>query len=104
LMGLVTGLLVLGVGLIFVAVRRQAPHSKRPCRSSPVMMLALALALVAGYPLQQFYMSNRYESAGVSGVVAPRTVGWAQGLENTRIAVSGLFMELQYPYYGKDLT
>jgi hypothetical protein len=31
-------------------------------------------------------------------------VAWAQGLKNTRIALSGPFMILQYPYYGKSLT
>ena len=101
LAGLMIGVVVLGVGLLLVAVRRQAPF-ERPRPGSLVIMVALVL--VAGYPLQQFYLSNRYESAGGGSVVAPRTVAWAQALENTRIALSGPLMILQYPYYGKNLS
>ena len=82
--GLMIGVVVLGVGLVLVAVRRRPP-SERP-RPGPLMMM-VALVLIAGYPLQQFYMSNRYESAGAGSVGAPGTVAWAQGLENTRIAL-----------------
>jgi hypothetical protein len=101
LVGLVIGVVVLGVGLVFVTVRRGAP-SRRP-RLGPLVMM-VALVLIAGYPLQQFYMSNRYETPGGGSVVGPQTVAWAQGLKNTRIALSGLFMVLQYPYYGKNLS
>jgi hypothetical protein len=101
LMGLVIGVTVLGVGLALVAVRRQATSGR--LRPGPLVMM-VALVLVAGYPLQQFYLSNRYESAGAGKVGAPRTVAWAQGLENTRIAVSGPYLILQYPYYGKNLS
>jgi hypothetical protein len=101
LVGLLVGLVVLGVGLALVAVRRRTAFAwLRP----GLLLIALTLVLVAGYPLQQFYLSHRYESAGSGSVVAPRTVAWTQGLENTRIAVSGPFMILQYPYYGKNLT
>jgi hypothetical protein len=101
LVGLLIGAVLLGIGLAFVAVhRRTAFEWRRPGR-----LVALAtLVLIAGYPLQQFYMSNRYESVGAGSAGAPRTVAWAQGLENTRIALSGPFMILQYPYYGKNLS
>jgi hypothetical protein len=99
--GLVIGVVVLGFGLGLIAVRRRAPSNRlRPGR----LVLIAALVLIAGYPLQQFYMSHRYESAGAGKVGAPRTVAWAQGLQNTRIALSGPFMILQYPYYGKNLS
>jgi hypothetical protein len=101
LVGLLIGVVALGVGLAFVAVRRRAPFQW--LRPVPLVIVA-ALVLVLGYPLQQFYMSHRYQSIGAGSVVAPKTVTWAQGLENTRIALSGPFMILQYPYYGKDLT
>jgi hypothetical protein len=105
LIGLLIGVLALGVGLILVAARQKTPSEHLRHRPSVVIVaLVLVIVLVAGYPLQQFYMSNRYESAGVGSVVAPRTVAWVQGLHNTRIAVSGPFMVLQYPYYGKNLT
>ena len=101
MVGLVIGVVVLGVGLVLVAVRRRPPSDR--LRPGPLVMM-VALVLVAGYPLQQFYLSNRYESAGAGSVGPPRTVAWAQGLENTRIALSGPFMILQYPYYGKNLS
>jgi hypothetical protein len=101
LIGLLVGVVLLGGGLAFVVVRRRTAFEwLRPGR---LVMLA-ALVLVAGYPLQQFYMSNRYESVGAGSAGAPKTVAWAQGLENTRIALSGPFMILQYPYYGKNLS
>lgn len=101
LVGLVVGVVVLGVGLVLVVVRRQPPSDR--FRRGPLVMM-VALVLVAGYPLQQFYMSNRYQSPGAGPVGPPRIVAWAQGLENTRIALSGPFMILQYPYYGKNLS
>jgi hypothetical protein len=101
LIGLLIGVVLLGVGLAFVAVRRgTASEWLRPVR----LALLAAFVLFAGYPLQQFYLSHRYESVGAGGVGAPKAVAWAQGLEHTRIALSGPFMILQYPYYGKNLT
>jgi hypothetical protein len=87
--------------LALVAVRRQALHER--LRPGPLVMM-VALVLIAGYPLQQFYMSHRYESVGAGSVGAPGTVAWAQGLENSRVALSGPFMILQYPYYGRNLS
>jgi hypothetical protein len=101
LIGLLVGVVLLGIGLAYVAVRQRAAFQwLRPGR----LVLLVVLVLIAGYPLQQFYLSNRYESAGAGGVGAPKTVAWAQGLHNTRIALSGPYQILQYPYYGKDLT
>ena len=90
LVGLVIGVMVLGVGLALVSVRRRAPSQR--LRPGPLVAM-VAVVLVAGYPLQQFYLRNRYESAGGSSVVAPGIVAWAQGLENTRIA-------LEWPLHG----
>ncbi len=75
---------------------RNAPTSVGPSRS--------VVVIVAGYPLQQFYLSNRYESVGAGSAVAPKTVAWVQTISNSRIALGGSFMNLQYPYYGKYLN
>ena len=69
------------------------------------MVAGLLVGLVVlGYPLQQFYLSNRYTSVGSGSVVAPRTVAWIQGLTDQRIAVAGPFMNLQYQYYGSHAS
>ena len=100
--GLVIGMVVLAVGLVLAwHTPREARLPNRPVLIGATVVLAV---LALGYPLQQFYLSNRYESTGAGSVVAPKTVAWVQTLAHARIAVVGPFMNLQYPYYGKYLT
>jgi hypothetical protein len=107
--GLVIGLAVLTAGLALEARARRLPSDRgrdglRPgARSSGLLVggVVVTVVLLLGYPLQQFYLSNRYTSLGAGSVVAPRTVAWVQSLTHQRIAVAGAFMNLQYQYYGK---
>ncbi len=107
--GLLIGALALVGGLVVVfrapgAVVDTAARFRAPVRPLYVGAAALIVVAVLGYPLQQFYLSNRYVSAGAGSVVAPKTVAWAQTLSHTRVALGGDFMNLQYPYYGKYLN
>jgi hypothetical protein len=101
LLGLLVGVLVLVVGLAAVFGHQWRP-SWRP-KLMQVVVAAIVLVVV-GLPLQQFYMSHRYDSAGANSAVAPRTVAWVQNLSHARIALGGDFMNLQYPYYGRNLS
>jgi hypothetical protein len=98
--GLLVGGVILAVGLLLMSGRSFRLALPRVT----LIGVAIVLVLVVGYPLQQFYLGHRYLSSGAATVVAPRTVAWAQGLEHTRIALGGEFMELQYPYYGRYST
>ncbi len=81
-----------------------APERSKGEAANDPSRLAVGGGDVAGYPLQQFYLSNRYESLGAGSTVAPKTVAWVQTISNSRIALGGPFMNLQYPYYGKFLN
>jgi hypothetical protein len=98
---LLTGLAVLAMGLAVLVSRRPTP-SWRPRLG--VVVATVALVLVAGFPLQQFYLTNRYVNTLPDTLVAARTFAWVQSVHHARIALVGFFTIQQYPYYGRDLT
>jgi hypothetical protein len=51
-----------------------------------------------GFPLEQSYLSNRYQNASPM----PRIYRWAEHVHSARIAIVDFFA--QYPLYGKDLS
>ena len=94
--GLVLGLLFFGIGL---AVLHQMSVQPRWRLSARVVVPVSIVLVVSGFGLQQFYLRNRYTSAGT-----PSYVVWAQHTSNERIAVAGEYTQVQYELYGKDLT
>ena len=105
--GVVLGVVVLALGLVLEARAHRDPSGVSAAtagRRGAVVAGLLVGLVVLGYPLQQFYLSNRYTSVGSGSVVAPRTVAWIQGLTDQRIAVAGPFMNLQYQYYGSHAS
>ena len=58
--------------------------------------------ILAGFPLQQTYLRDRYISS--AGSELPSFVSWFQHENNIRVGVIGQYAFLQYPLYGKTLS
>lgn len=91
------GVVVVACGALLVLGRHRLPRERTGRRSA--MAAALALLLIAGAFLQQFYLHRRYEQTAP----IPMTYRWARGLHDERIGFAGLFY-LQYPLYGDDFS
>ncbi len=61
----------------------------------------IALAVIAGYPVQRHYMENRYANPAFTTPGLNATFKWAQGITDSRIATTST---RQYPLYGRDLS
>jgi hypothetical protein len=96
LVGLLVGVVVLGIALVLVGLRRGRPGWRPPI---PAVIVICVAVLASGYGLQQFYLRNRYTNSNALALGA-----WAQHVSNARIAVAGDFAQLQYEFYGRDLT
>jgi hypothetical protein len=94
--GVAIGMFVAVVGIVLPALTRRARRS-RPFALGAVS-LGVAALLVAGFALEQSYLTHRYREASAM----PRIFRWAQDAQNERIAIVGFFV--QYPLYGKDLS
>jgi hypothetical protein len=90
----ITGTVVLVGGLGFLALRERRP-GWRP-QVAAVVVLAGAV-VVGGFVLQEAYLQRRYADAG-------DLYEWARDEKDERIAVAGLYLNLQYPFYGTDLS
>jgi hypothetical protein len=95
-LGLLVGVVVLMAGTGILLYRRASP----PRRIPAVMWIMVgAIMVVAGFPLQQSYLRDRYE--GSSSGTLSSVYAWAQHENNVRIGVIGPFSYVQYPLYGK---
>jgi hypothetical protein len=96
LIGLGFGVAVFGVGILLLGLRRSRPGWRPPGWAAVAISVAL---LGSGVALHQFYVHNRFTNAN------PLAVGaWAQTVNGVRIATVGDFGQLQYEFYGRQLT
>jgi hypothetical protein len=100
LIGLGCGAVVLVVGTTLVLARHSLPGRARSRRAvvTVAVAVAVAVAVVPGLALQQFYLRNRYAGPGTPLPLLERDAS------NARVAVAGGFGQLQYGFYGRDLS
>ena len=86
---------------------RFGDHLSRTMQPSRRRLLAIAaigvgaVVLLAGYPLQQSYLRDRYTGSAQGELPSAK---WFQHENNTRVGVLGQFAYLQYPFYGQSLS
>ena len=97
LIGLLIGVAVLIVGTVIFYERGRASRSRNP---TIAWIVVVAAVIVAGFPLQQTYLRNRY----VSSDGKESLTSWFQHENNIRVGVIGQFSYLQYPFYGRTLS
>ena len=98
-LGLLVGVVALMAGTGILLYRRGPPPRRVP---TLILITVGAIILVAGFPIQQSYLRDRYEASNpgtLSSVYA-----WAQRENNVRIGVIGQGSYLQYPLYGKTAS
>jgi hypothetical protein len=61
----------------------------------------IALAVIAGYPIQRHYLQDRYANPSFTTPGLNAAFKWAQGITDARIATTST---RQYPLYGRDLS
>ncbi len=99
LIGLSIGVVVLVIGTVIFFYRSQVSRRRTPT----FLWIAIgAIVILAGFPLQQTYLRDRYVSS--AGSELPPISTWFQHENNIRIGVIGEFALLQYPFYGKNLS
>ena len=99
LIGLLIGVAVLIIGTVIFVERRRVSRWRY---TTIAWIVIAAIVILAGFPLQQTYLRDRYISS--AGSESPSFVGWFQHESNIRVGVIGPFSYLQYPFYGKTLT
>jgi hypothetical protein len=91
LIGLLVGVVVLVLGIVIFFYVSRTGH-----RVPVIVWVAVGvIVIVAGFPLQQGYLRDRYASA--AGLPA---YTWPKTHSNVRIGILGQFTYLQYPLYG----
>ena len=88
------------VGMVILYERGRT--SRRPQATIAWIVVVAVAVIVAGFPLQQTYLRDRYVSS--AGNELPSFASWFQHENNIRIGVIGQFSYLQYPFYGKTLS
>ena len=91
--GLAVGALLFAIGVIVLAYRAE-PRRHRAAAYG-VVLFGILVLLIAGFPLQQTYLRDRYSSAA-----GGPTYSWPREHKNVRIGLLGEFTYLQYPLYG----
>jgi hypothetical protein len=66
-----------------------------------VLLAAIALVVVLGYPVQRHYLQHRYEDPAFTTPGLNAAFKWAQSIGDARIATTST---RQFPLYGRDLT
>jgi hypothetical protein len=99
LLGLLVGVIVLLLGAA-IFLYKDAPRRWRTATAAYIFVGAIVL--IAGFPLQQTYLRDRYTST--SGSAFAVLGSWFQHLNNVRVGVVGQYAYLQYPFYGKNLS
>jgi hypothetical protein len=96
LIGLLIGVAVLVVG---AAIYLERDRLSRWPKHRLVYVVIVAAVVFAGFPLQQTYLRDRYTSPDRES-----SANWFQHENNLRVGVIGDFADLQYPFYGKNLS
>jgi hypothetical protein len=99
--GLSVGVAVLLVGSVFLLLRSRG---KRPATSRAAWITLGAIVLIAGFPLQQTYLRDRYVTSPEGGNQSQPFFNWFQSVANARVGVIGPLTDLQYPLYGRALS
>lgn len=94
--GALVGAIVLLVGGLRMVFPRADLSWPRPATTAAVALLA-CVAAVGGIFIERSYLTNRYSSVHLPGVIR-----WASTVHGARVGVAN--MTLNYPLYGSDLT
>ena len=97
--GLLIGVAIAVAGAAVMFHGRRSPN--RRTRLIAWFLLA-AVILIAGFPLQQTYLRDRY--AGMTAGDLPGVSSYFTHVDNARIAAAGPLSYLQYPLYGDALS
>jgi hypothetical protein len=98
LLGLLIGVAVLIAGMVLFFERRRLVRRRN---LTIAWIVVAAILIVAGFPLQQTYLRDRYVGSAGS---QSSFVNWFQHKNNIRVGVIGQFSYLQYPLYGRTLS
>ena len=91
--GLAVGVALFAVGAAVLAYRAKPRHHH--AAAIALVIFGCIAVLVAGFPLQQTYLRDRYTSAGGGPAYS-----WPRDHSNIRLGILGQFTFLQYPLYG----
>ena len=97
--GLLIGVAIAAIGGVVMFSRWRSPGRHIGWIT---WLLIGVVAVLAGFPLQQTYLRDRY--AGTSTGDLPGVSQYFQHVENARIAAAGPLSYLQYPLYGASLS
>jgi hypothetical protein len=103
-LGLVFGLIVLGVGLAIYDSRVRWVGWRSRSVSIVTAASVAIVGLIGGFGVQQFYLHNRYTTQSTSLQYPSLLLSWAQHVNGARIAVAGVYTQIQYGLYGRDLS
>jgi hypothetical protein len=65
------------------------------------LIVAIALAVAIGYPVQRHYLKHRYADPSFAAPGLNAAFGWASDISDARIATTST---RQYPLFGTDLS
>ena len=99
--GLSVGVAMLLVGSVLLLLRNRG---KRRESIRAAWIVLGAIVVIAGFPLQQTYLRDRYVTAPDGGNQSLPFFKWFQHVDNARIGVIGPLAFLQYPLYGRTLS
>jgi hypothetical protein len=95
LAGALVGVGVLVAGLVIVLRPTLARHAR-----SWIAVAAIAvIVVVVGTGVHTLYVDRRYANT----TPLPNLYAWARNIHDSRIALVGPYLQLQYPFYGKHL-
>ena len=97
LLGLFVGVAVLMVGTAIFYIRGQSTHRRS---TTPVGFAIAVILVVAGFPIQQTYLRDRYVSS--AGSTLPSFASWFQHENNIRIGVIGYIFVSAISVLWKD--
>ena len=91
--GVAVGVLLFAIGALVLAYRAKPRHQRVVAYG--LVIFGCIIVLIAGFPLQQTYLRDRYSSAA-----GGPTYSWPREHNNVRLGILGQFTYLQYPFYG----
>jgi hypothetical protein len=82
--------------------RRTGDEERLPRRwVAAIVVGAVVLGVVVGYPVQRHYLHDRYRDPSFTTPGLDAAFAWAQGISGARIATTST---RQYPLFGTDLS